>query len=142
VALVLAHALWPADDPVRLRAPVPRVREAAALALALCSLLLGFAALGPVPRDTLSNPLAPEELWSALVLVLGGGVLAIGLGHRLPPAPVGDVVVAVVGPARRAVVALGRMLERSDGVLRQWPVAGLSLLALTILFGTAMLAGR
>ncbi len=51
-------------------------------------------------------------------------------------------MVAAVGPARRAVVASGRMLARADGVLRQWPVAGLSLLALTILFGTAMLVGR
>jgi hypothetical protein len=32
------------------------------------------------------------------------------------------------------------MLERVDGVLRQWSVAGLSLLVLVILFGAAMLA--
>ena len=31
VLLVLAHALWPADEPVKLRAPVPRLQEAAAL---------------------------------------------------------------------------------------------------------------
>ena len=31
VVLVLAHALWPADGPVKLRAPVPRLQEAAAL---------------------------------------------------------------------------------------------------------------
>ena len=48
VLLVLAHALWPADDPVKLRAPVSRLQEAAALALALCSMLLGLAAIGPV----------------------------------------------------------------------------------------------
>ena len=31
VLLVLAHALWPADGPINLRAPVPRLQEAAAL---------------------------------------------------------------------------------------------------------------
>ena len=83
VLLVLAHALWPADEPVRLNKPVSRLQEAAALALALCSMLLGLATIGPVPLATLS--LTPKDLWSAILLVLGGGVLALGLGHRLPP---------------------------------------------------------
>jgi hypothetical protein len=34
------------------------------------------------------------------------------------------------------------MLERVDDTLRQWPAASLSLLAVTILLGAAMLAGR
>ena len=83
VLLVLAHALRPSDGPVNLRAPVPRLQEAAALALALCSMLLGLAAIGPVSLDTLS--FAPKELSSAILLVIGGGALALGLGHRLPP---------------------------------------------------------
>ena len=33
VLLVLAHALWPSDGPVNLRAPVPRLQEAAALGI-------------------------------------------------------------------------------------------------------------
>ena len=97
VLLVLAHALWPADDPVNLRAPVPRLQEAAALALALCSMLLGLAAIGPVSLDTLS--FAPKELWSAILLVIGGGVLALGLGQRLPPVAVGNV--RVTSPVRQ-----------------------------------------
>jgi multicomponent Na+:H+ antiporter subunit D len=137
VLLALAHALRPADGPVKLRAPVPRLQEASALVLGLCSLLLGLTAMGPVSLDTLS--VVPKELWSAFLLVLGGGVLAIGLGPRLPPVPGGDVVVAITGPLRRATVAAGRVLERVDGELRQWPVAGLSLLVLVILFGAAML---
>ena len=137
VVLVLAHALSPADEPVRLRAPVARAREATALALAVCSLLLALAAFGPVPRDTFTNPLAPKELWSALLIVLGGGVLAIGLGRRLPAVPAGNVPVAIV---RRVRAAHGA--ERADGVLRRWPVAGVSLLALTILFGAVMMTGR
>lgn len=142
VVLVLAHALWPADGPVKPCAPVSRLGQAAALALALCSLLLGLAAVGQIPVDTLSDPLAPAELRSTLMLVLGGGALAVGLGHRLPPVPVGNAVIAIVRPARRATVAVGGMLARADGVLRQWPVAGLSLLALAIAFGAAIVAGR
>ena len=137
VLLVLAHALWPADVPVKLRAPVPRLQEAAALALALCSMLLGLAAVGPVPLGTLS--LAPKELWSAVLLVLGGGVLALGLGHRLPPVPV-SYGVAIMSPVRTGAVAVAGVIERADGVLRRWPVAGLSLLVLVIAFVAAMLS--
>jgi multicomponent Na+:H+ antiporter subunit D len=82
--LVLAHVLAPAYEPVKLRAPVLRLREAAALALALCSLLLGlvhWGALLPVPAGALSTPAALEALWKALWPVLGGGVLAILLGR-------------------------------------------------------------
>ncbi|RPH74276.1 NADH-quinone oxidoreductase subunit J, partial [bacterium] len=137
VLLVLGHALSPANAPVKLRVSVPRLQEASALALALCSLLFGLASMGPVSVDTLS--LIPKELWSALLLVLGGRVLAIGLGYRLPPStPVGDV--AIVSSVRRATVAAGRALERADDALRQWPVAGLSLLVLVIAFVAAMLS--
>jgi multicomponent Na+:H+ antiporter subunit D len=136
VLLVLAHALRPANDPVKLPAPVPRLQEAAALALALCSLLLGLAAIGPVPLDALV--FAPKELWSAIVLVIGGGVLAIGLVPRLPRVPVGDG--ALASPVRRATVAAGELLEGADSVLRRWPVAGLSLLVLVIAFVAAMLS--
>lgn len=51
-------------------------------------------------------------------------------------------VVAIVGPVRRTALAMGGMFERVDGILRQWPAAGLALLVLAILFGAAMLAAR
>ncbi len=66
VVLVLAHALSPAAEPVKPRAPVSRLAEMAALALAICSLALGLAALGPAPLDALPNPLDPKEFGSAL----------------------------------------------------------------------------
>src|SRR5262249_5477108 len=137
VVLVLAHALWPAQVPVKPRAPVPRLQEAAALALALCSMLLGLAAIGPVSLDALS--ITPKELWSAILLFIGGGVLALGLGQRLPPMA-GDVVLASLG--RRATVAAGWVLGQAGGVLRRWPVAGLSLLMLVIAFIAAMVVLR
>jgi multicomponent Na+:H+ antiporter subunit D len=135
VVLVLAHALWPARAPMKVGSPVPRLQEAASLALALCSMLLGFIAIGPVSFDALSITL--KELWSAILLFIGGGVLALGLGQRLPPVAVGHVTLASV--VRRTTVAAGGMLEHADGVLRRWPIAGLSLLALVIMFVAAML---
>jgi formate hydrogenlyase subunit 3/multisubunit Na+/H+ antiporter MnhD subunit len=46
--IVLSSAVAPSSEPLKLRAAVPRYQEAAALALALTSLLLGLLALGPV----------------------------------------------------------------------------------------------
>jgi hypothetical protein len=97
-------------------------------------MLLGLAAIGPVSLDALS--ITPKELWSAIFLFIGGGVLALGLGQRLPPMAVGDVVLARL--VRHATLAAGGMLEQTDDALRRWPVAGLSLLVLVIAFIAAM----
>jgi formate hydrogenlyase subunit 3/multisubunit Na+/H+ antiporter MnhD subunit len=142
VVLVLAHALCPAADPIEPRKPVSRMAEGAALALALCSLLLGFVADGAISLDALSSALTLSDLWSAILLVVGGGALAAALGHRLPPLAVGDAVVALGRPLRRAMLAAGGMLAWTDGMLRQWPVAGLALIAVAIAFGAAILTGR
>ncbi|HTO47589.1 MAG TPA: proton-conducting transporter membrane subunit, partial [Burkholderiales bacterium] len=139
VVLVLAHALAPAAEPVKPHAPVSRLAEVAALALAVCSLALGLAALGPAPLDALlPDPLDLKEFGSALLVLAGGAVLAACLGLRLPPLPAGDAVVAA---ARRATVAIGAAFVRADGALRQWPVAGLALIAAAVAFGAAMVPG-
>jgi formate hydrogenlyase subunit 3/multisubunit Na+/H+ antiporter MnhD subunit len=139
VVLVLAHALSPAPAPVRPHAPVSCLSEWAALALAVCSLGLGLVALGPAPFDALPNPLEAKEFGSALLTLAGGVVLAVALGLRLPKLPAGE---AAAGLVRRATVGVGALFVRGDAVLRQWPVAGLSLLAAAIAFGVAMAAGR
>jgi multicomponent Na+:H+ antiporter subunit A len=72
-----------------------------------------------------------------------GAVLALGRrrwGKWLPAVPEGDLIVAFGGIGSRAS-ALGRVLEWTDTALRQWPVAGLSLLALAIVLWGAMMAG-
>lgn len=46
--IVLSRAVAPSNTPVKLLNAVPRYQEAAALALALTSLLLGLVALGPI----------------------------------------------------------------------------------------------
>jgi multicomponent Na+:H+ antiporter subunit D len=146
VLLVLANAVAPADRPIALRVPVPRMREAAALILALGSLLLGlipWAGYLPVSSEAASVSLTLEMLSTSLWPILAGGVLAILLGrsaHRLAGVP--EVVVAAVHRIRRPALALAAGLVQVDGSLRQWPAAGLSLLVVAIMFGAAILAGR
>jgi multicomponent Na+:H+ antiporter subunit D len=144
VVLVLANTLRRADQTVTPRSPVPRGQEIAALALALCSLLLAFAAAegGPVASDLIKNLLTPDDLLSTLATVAGGVVIALVFGRSLPRLPVGDGVDAFVGPARRAALALGATFERTDSVLRRWPVAGIVLLVLSAMFGWSMLVVR
>ena len=67
VVLVLACAMRRADVVVERKATVSRLAQTAALILAVCSLLLAFAAFGPLPRSLLKNPLEPAELASLLV---------------------------------------------------------------------------
>jgi len=148
VLLVLAHALTPADEPVMLQVHMPRTLEVPALALALCSLLLGLVPWQgylPMAPGPAASPSVLAALSSTLWPVLGGAALAILLGRwddRLARVSSGRVVAATVGSTRRAALALAGTLERLDGMLRQWLAAGLALLVLAILFGAAMLAAR
>lgn len=147
LVLVLAHAFAPADRPVTPRAPVSRVGEAAALALALCSLSLGLVPWEPylpVPRGTPSTPFGLETFSTALWPLLGGAVLAILLGRlgqrsaRLE----NHVLFRALGTARRITLASSGVVERIERMLRHWPAAGISLLMLVLLFGVMMLTAR
>jgi formate hydrogenlyase subunit 3/multisubunit Na+/H+ antiporter MnhD subunit len=90
---------------------------------------------------TLAEVVSPDALWGGLWPVLLGVLLAVLLRRwqdRLPRVPEGDVV--VVGAAiTPAAAALGRSLERAEGALRQWPVAGVALLGLLMALGAAIL---
>jgi multicomponent Na+:H+ antiporter subunit D len=116
------------------------------LALALCSLLLGFVpwhAYLPVSPNALPNPLTLGALSSALWPILLGGVVAILVGRWDPRfAGLPGVAVALVEPVRHTALVLVRCIVQVDGALRQWPAASLALLAVAIMFGAAMLAGR
>jgi NADH:ubiquinone oxidoreductase subunit 5 (subunit L)/multisubunit Na+/H+ antiporter MnhA subunit len=140
VVLVAAHAFGRRSDTADPPKRVPRLQEGAALFLALCSLALALVAVaGPLPGELLGNPLAPKELGATLVTVAIGSVLALTLARRLPGLPAG--MLAFANPARRAMLAIGGVLERIDTILRQWAVAGLSLLILALVFGMTMRAG-
>jgi multicomponent Na+:H+ antiporter subunit D len=145
VVLVLAHALAPANASITPDRAAPRIQELAALALALCSLLLGLVpweAYLSIPPGVASDKLAPGALSKALLLILGGAVVAILLGRwEWPPGRLSrwKAVMMVVGPVRRAGLALSAIVEGCDNLLRQWPTACISLLTLAALFGASML---
>ena len=109
-------------------------------ALAVPWALAPVAGLGPWPAAVATGLGA---WWAGLWPVLVGGVLALGLqrwGDHLPRVPEGDIIVAFDGIGRR-LAALGNAVERMDGILRQWPVAGLSLLVLTLILAGVMFVG-
>ena len=128
VVLVLVNVLRRPSGPVQLVMRVSRLSELAALGLALCSLSLAFAALGPVPGKVVSDPLAPGELGTTLLVFLGGALLALGLARR---------ATAGIG----AAFGVGVAFEQADAFLRRWPSASIALLTLAALFGWLMLAG-
>jgi formate hydrogenlyase subunit 3/multisubunit Na+/H+ antiporter MnhD subunit len=135
VVLVLTNALRRPSAPVKLVKRVARLSEFAALALAVCSLLLALTALGPVPASLLSNPLLPKELGATVLVFLGGALLALAVSRRpLFNAEAGD------GAVRRTTVPVGKAFERADSFLRRWTSAGLALLILAALFAWLLLS--
>jgi formate hydrogenlyase subunit 3/multisubunit Na+/H+ antiporter MnhD subunit len=139
--LVLAHSLRSPAEPLKLAAPAWRSGEMAALALAVASLLLGCLAAGRIPGASLVGAFAPESLLSTVILVLGGAAVAGAFGLRLPPLGAAGALHGMLQPLRRMTVAAGDLIVRLDGGLRQWPVAGIALLALAFAIAAAIAAG-
>jgi formate hydrogenlyase subunit 3/multisubunit Na+/H+ antiporter MnhD subunit len=143
VLLVLVHALAPAKGPIPVTGPVPRIQDAAALALALCSLLLGLVPWEPylsIPHGVPSSTFGLAALAKSLVTILGSAVVALVLGSWRFPLVRSDswkALSAVVDPIRRGA----EYVERLDDILRQWPAAGIALLMLALGFGTSMFLG-
>jgi len=138
VVLVLARVVGPAARSGGAGARVSRSAEGAALALAVGSFALGFVRfdpLLPVPPESSSSGLTLAAVWKVLWPFAGGALLAILLARAWQPQA------DALGAIRGAATALGVACEKADGVLRRWPVAGLSLLVLVLAFGAAMLAG-
>ena len=124
------------------RGPAPAALTRPWLIMALAAFAVPWLLYPMVERERILAALAPAVLWAAAWPVLAGGVLAVGLwrwGDRLPRVPQGDVVVAGEAAVRGTVV-WGEALERTEGLLRQWPMASLSLVILAIVLCVAMLA--
>lgn len=144
VVLVLAHALAASGKPITLIGPPRYTRDAAPLLLALCSLLIGLVpwkSYLSVPPDMTSDLLDLGTFSKLLLPVLGGTLLAILLGPWPPPFASSTgwkTIMTLVGPIRRSFLAFGGSVERSNGVLCQWPAASISLLVLVLLLGTLM----
>ena len=144
VLLVIVHALAPAPQPAPARRRVSCYQEAAALILALCSLLLGFIPLGrylPLPQGTLSKPFTLSAVVASLWLVLRGVVLAVLLARwdwRLSRRRMAQDVFVTVRSVRRAGLASSRILAKLGVWLQQWSVAGVCLLVLLIAVGLSL----
>jgi formate hydrogenlyase subunit 3/multisubunit Na+/H+ antiporter MnhD subunit len=140
MVLVLSNVLRRPAMPVVLVKRAARMSEAAALALAVCSLLLAFAALGPVPRELIANPLSASDLPSTLLVILGGALLALGMSRQSLLAATSDTD-GGGGFARRVMVTAGIAFENLDTSVRRWPSASLALLALAAFLGALLLTG-
>ena len=147
VLLVLTYAMAPADKQATPGSTAPRMAELAAIALALCSLLLGLVpwdAYLSMPHGYASATLGLAALSKALVPLLGGAVVAILIG-RWEPAPGHPsrwkALLAAADPIRRTALASSAVFEKGDNLLRQWPAACICLLSLAALFAASMWAG-
>jgi len=81
-----------------------------------------------------------DALWPTAI----GVGLAVALsrsGLSLPCVPVGDTIVVYESQFRQ-LLTLGPWLERFEGYLRLWPVAGISLLVIVLSLLTAAVAGH
>ena len=138
VVLVLAHALAPSDQRISLVRTSPPGRDLAALALATCSLLLGLVpweSCLPIPPDVTAKSFGIDALAELLLSVLGGAALAVLFSPWAHPPNSSDAwkqLTRPIEPLRRTCVELGSLVERGDGVLRQWSTAGICLLLLVL----------
>jgi formate hydrogenlyase subunit 3/multisubunit Na+/H+ antiporter MnhD subunit len=111
------------------------------LATAFAALIVPWIVYVSFWHSPWSEMLALEMLWSASWPMLIGLALALPLwrwGDRIQPLPEGDIVVLWERVAA-AIGARASMFDRWDNTLRQWPVAGVALLALVVVLGGAML---
>jgi multicomponent Na+:H+ antiporter subunit D len=141
VVLVLVNVLRRRSAALILVKRVSRRSEFAALALAVGSLLLALAALGPLPGHLVSNPLAPRELATTLLVLVGGALLALGLSRAPLLAAARSAAGANEGRLRHATLAVGIAFEQADRFVRRWPLASIGLLTLAALFGGLLLVG-
>jgi formate hydrogenlyase subunit 3/multisubunit Na+/H+ antiporter MnhD subunit len=125
-----------ATDPAAVAAPGLRWPW---VATALASILVPWMLYLGLPLGIASDLIEPKALWTSLWPVLVGAALAWALarwGMHLPHIPAGDIAAGIDSGVRAALRA-GAALLRTDTFLRQWAVAGVSMLAIAALFGAA-----
>jgi multicomponent Na+:H+ antiporter subunit A len=142
--LLMLHFLRRLAESARQGATAPAGLVWPWLLMALFSLAVPWIVYAAFPIGTWEDALSLSAFWKLSWPMLLGGILALGLWRwhdRLPRVPEGDIAAGLDGAAR-VTISWGGMLEQADQALRRWPVAGASLLLVTILLGAAMLAGR
>jgi len=136
----------------RVKSEAPQDRHASAptglvvpwLTIAIAAVILPWALYPRIFGAPFYDMLAPKEFWSALWPVLVGGLLSIGLWrctNWMPSIPPGDVLFFAerATPATRNLAAT---MEGLDRRLREWPIAGVLFVALTIVLIGTLFAGH
>jgi hypothetical protein len=93
--------------------------------------------------NAIRSALQPASLWKSAWPVGVGFLLALALrGQRrnLPTIPQGDII-RLIEPLSRVVNRGGTGIERADGMLQLWPIAGTLLAGIMILLVAAFLSG-
>jgi formate hydrogenlyase subunit 3/multisubunit Na+/H+ antiporter MnhD subunit len=111
------------------------------LVTAFASVALPWGLFLTAASGSLYELLAPASLGKALWPIAIGAMLAVALRRsesRLPRVPEGDVL-AAAAHAMRGFQRWGEAMERADGLLRRWPVAGVSFLAVALILAAVAL---
>jgi formate hydrogenlyase subunit 3/multisubunit Na+/H+ antiporter MnhD subunit len=113
------------------------------LVIVAASLVVPWSLYPAVVGEPVQSLYTAEALWKLLWPMALGGLAAFVVSHfpKLPGAvPEGDIVVLAEagGPALNRLIL---RIQQADAGLRRWPIAGLSLLAITILLGGALIFG-
>jgi len=136
VILVMVSALRRPAVPLTGVQTVSKLSQWTALALAMSSLLLAFAAVDANRTQLIKNPLDVAELGTTLLVLLAGALLALGLPRY------SLLSGSVDSPIRRYTTFPGVAFELLDGWLRRWTTATLLLILLGALFAGLMRVGH
>ena len=112
--------------------------------VAVASFIVPWALFGKISDYSLTDAIGMDAIWGASWPIIVGATLALIMTRfisRLPTVPEGDVIVLLEKLAP-LVVRIGATIDRTDEVLRRWPVASVVLLTLAIAFGTVLQFGR
>ncbi len=112
--------------------------------VAAASLILPWVLFPEITTYALSETVSMKALWVASWPVAIGLLLALFLKRidaSVPRIPEGDVIV-LLERLQPLAARCGTAIERTDLVLRRWPVASIVLLMLAIAFGTALQFSR
>ncbi|MFL5282171.1 MAG: hypothetical protein ACJ8AW_14590 [Rhodopila sp.] len=136
-ALLMTHFLFRvAALPQAAPAAVPgRALRWPWLVVAAASVLVPWGLYPTVMGGSISYALSVSSLWSSLWPVLVGGELGLAL-RRWGGGGAGvrdsDIVVPMSARVDRVMIGFAAAVERLDVVLREWPVAMLSLVAVAL----------
>jgi formate hydrogenlyase subunit 3/multisubunit Na+/H+ antiporter MnhD subunit len=143
-ALLMTHFLFQVAALPRAvpSAPPGRALSWPWLLVAAASVLVPWVFYPSTMGGSMAYVLSVSSLWSSLWPVLAGGGLGLALrrwGGDVVRVRDRDIVVPVSAGVDRVLIGVAVAIERLDAVLREWPVAMLSLIATAAILAVLML---